>query len=49
MDELKLIFPTAAYADQIASYRRAFLDIGDSMDGTGMLRSCDDPLDWIQK
>ena len=49
MDELKLIFPTAAYADQIAAYRIAFLKAGNSMDGTGMLRSCDDPLDWIQK
>lgn len=49
MDDLKLIFPTAAYADQIAAYRRAFLESGDSMDGTGILRDCEDPLDWIRK
>ncbi len=39
--------PTAAYADQIAAYRQAFLDAGDSMDGTSMLREFEDPMAWL--
>lgn len=47
MDKLKLMLPAAKYADQIAAYRQAFLSCGDSMDGTGLLRDCADPLEWI--
>ena len=47
MDEFALVLPTAAYADQIAAYRREFLDAGSSMDGTGALRRMQDPLEWL--
>ena len=46
-DELKLVLPSPAYADQIAAYRREFLERGDSMDGTGSLRRCEDIADWF--
>ena len=42
-----LIEPTTEYSRQIQSYRKEFLDCGDSMDGTGDLRKFDDPRDWI--
>ena len=46
-EHLKLIEPTMAYSRQIRAYRQAFIDSGDSMDGTGGLRTFDDPQDWI--
>lgn len=39
--------PTMAYERQIRAYRQAFIDSGDSMDGTSELRQFDDPRDWI--
>ena len=42
-----LIEPTAEYGRQIQAYRQAFMDSGDSMDGTGGLSQFEDPLDWI--
>ena len=42
-----LIEPTTEYSRQIQSYRKEFLDSGDSMDGTGDLRNFDDPREWI--
>ena len=39
--------PTTEYSRQIQSYRKEFLECGDSMDGTGDLRQFDDPRDWI--
>lgn len=45
---MKLIEPTAKYAQQIQAYRQEFLDHNDSMDGTNRLRGMVDPLDWIQ-
>ncbi len=45
---MKLIEPTAEYARKILAYRREFLEHGDSMDGTGMLRKTDNPYDWIR-
>ena len=42
-----LIEPTTEYSRQIQSYRKEFLDSGDSMDGTGDLRKFDDPREWI--
>ena len=44
---MQLIEPTMEYAEQICAYRRAFLDSGDSMDGTGGLRDFEDPACWI--
>lgn len=47
MSALILVPPTLAYADQVAAYRREFLDAGDSMDGCGPLRRWEDPKDWL--
>ena len=44
---MKLTEPTMEYSEQILAYRQAFLNSGDSMDGTGDLRKFDDPRDWI--
>ena len=40
--------PTEEYAEQIRIYRQAFLDSGDSMDGTAGLRTTEDPLAWVR-
>lgn len=47
MEELMLIRPDETYAQEIRAYRQAFLDSGDSMDGTGSLQRQENPLDWI--
>ena len=46
-EELILKRPDPAYADQIAEYRREFLEAGDSMDGCGALRRLEDPFEWV--
>ncbi len=48
MEQFILIKPTIEYADQIAEYRREFLDTGSSMDGTVPLRSIENPEEYIQ-
>ena len=45
---VKLMEPTRAYCREIEAYRNAFLECGDSMDGTGDLRQFDNPEDWIR-
>ena len=45
---MKLTEPAMAYEQQIRAYRQAFLDSGDSMDGTGALRGFGDPREWIE-
>ena len=40
--------PTKEYAEQIRIYRQAFLDSGDSMDGTGGLRNTEDSTEWVR-
>ena len=40
---MKLIEPTREYCRKIEAYRNAFLECGDSMDGTGDLRQFDNP------
>lgn len=47
-EEFILIRPTTEYANQISEYRQAFLDAGDSMDGTGPLRRIEDPNEYIK-
>ena len=42
-----LIEPTTEYSVQIKAYRQAFMDSGDSMDGTGELIKFENPSDWI--
>ena len=39
--------PSVEYSEQIRAYRQAFIESGESMDGTGGLREFDDPQDWI--
>ena len=43
------IEPAEEYLDRIAEYRAEFLSNGDSMDGTGPLRRCADPAEWLAK
>ena len=45
---MKLIEPTTEYCRQIRTYRKEFLDCGDSMDGTHGLREIEDPVKWIE-
>lgn len=47
MDTAFLTRPDASFAEQIASYRREFLEAGSSMDGTGSLRRMADPAEWL--
>ncbi len=47
VERMVLIEPTAEYSRQIQAYRQAFLDSGDSMDGTSGLRKFEDPLEWL--
>ena len=44
---VKLMEPTRAYCREIEAYRNAFLECGDSMDGTGSLKQFEHPEDWI--
>ena len=42
------IEPSEEYAERIRAYRKAFLDAGDSMDGTAGLGGFEDPFEWIE-
>lgn len=46
-EELIFRTPTADDAAEYISYRQAFLDAGDSMDGTGAMRRFSDPAEWL--
>lgn len=48
MKEYILMKPTMEYAEQIAEYRKEFLEAGDSMDGTGPLRRIEEPSEYIK-
>ena len=48
MDKIKLIKPTAEYADDIMKYRQELRDFDDSMDGCGNLRQCSSAEEWIR-
>ena len=47
MDQLLLMQPDKYYAEAIRDYRKAFLDAGDPMDGTGPLYRMPEPEDWL--
>ena len=47
MESCMLMIPDITLADEIRAYRQAFLDSGDSMDGTGSLRRHENPADWL--
>ena len=44
----KLMIPDETMLSEICAYRQAFMDSGDSMDGTGELRRCEDPEQWLR-
>jgi predicted acetyltransferase len=46
-DDCILVKPDETMFDEIASYRAAFLSAGDSMDGTGSLRTIAIPAEWL--
>ena len=46
---LLFILPVSEYAAEIRAYRQEFLDAGDSMDGTGLLRLFEDPVEWLRE
>lgn len=48
METFMLTKPTMEYAEQIVEYRKAFLEAGDSMDGTGPLRRIENPSEYIK-
>jgi len=48
VEECYLIEPNMRYADQIAAYRTAFLERGDSLDGTLSLKRMPDPVEWVE-
>lgn len=49
MEELRFITPDVSMSEEIAAYRREFLDSGSSMDGCGSLASMEDPKDWLSQ
>lgn len=49
MDEIYLIKPNANYIDQIAEYRKEFLNANSSMDGCGSLSTMENPNDWLNQ
>lgn len=44
-----LVEPSEEYAEQIAEYKQACLDVNSSMDGCGPLRRCEDPITYISE
>lgn len=46
---MKLIEPTMEYDRQIQSFRREYLESGDSMDGSSHLRRFDNTQDWLDQ
>lgn len=49
MEPCALMLPDPTMAEEIRAYRQAFLISGDSMDGTGGLRRCENPADWLDE
>ncbi len=49
MESWKLVRPTEEHLEEVRAYRQAFLDAGDSMDGAGPLRRCEDPAEWLRR
>ena len=47
-DSLVLTEPKEEYAEEIESYRQAFIENGDHMDGCGPLRKYEDPNEYIK-
>ena len=47
IEGLKLILPSAEWADEIKDFRSEFMKTESSMDGQGPLYNMEDPLAWI--
>ena len=47
MPDRILIRPSEEWLEEVRAYRQEFLDNGDSMDGAGPLRRCEDPAAWL--
>lgn len=47
MDTIKLALPAEAYLDQVWAYRQEFLDLQNSLDGCGTLRSSQSAQQWL--
>ena len=48
-EKLTLTEPTPEQEKEILAYRQEFLDSGDSMDGTGSLRRCENAAQWFEE
>ena len=48
-EELLFITPAADQLEEVRAYRQEFLNAGDDMDGTGPLRKCADPEEWLRR
>lgn len=46
-DNVILVRPDASFAEEIRSYREEMLLAGSSMDGTGVLKRVENPLEWL--
>lgn len=49
MEPVSLQWPTAAFASQIAAYRQAFLQRGDTLAGCGSLARMEEPAEWLEQ
>ena len=49
METWTFVRPTEAHLDEVRAYRQAFLAAGDSLDGAGPLRRCEDPKEWLRR
>ncbi len=49
MKDMKLVEPSMEYDEQIQAYRKEFLDIGGSMDGTNSLRKYEKTQEWLDR
>ena len=47
-DNVILVKPDVSYAEEITSYRKEMLLANSSMDGTGMLKRLENPVDWLK-
>lgn len=48
-EDFFLVEPSEEYAEQIAEYKQACLDVNSSMDGCGPLRRCENPTTYISE
>jgi len=48
-DNVILVKPDESFAEEIRSFREEMILAGSSMDGTGVLRRVEDPLEWLKQ